>query len=68
MEEDWVMVHQTGQEFHAEMLKKMLADHDITAVVMNKKDSSYKTFGDIEIYVKEENLLRAKTLIKEFET
>jgi autotransporter translocation and assembly factor TamB len=66
MEKGWMMVWTVEKEYFAELIKKMLADHDIQAVSINKKDSSYTTFGDIEIYVKEENHLKARTLIKEF--
>jgi hypothetical protein len=34
---------------------------------MNKKDSSYQTFGDIEVYVAIENLEKAKEMLKELD-
>lgn len=67
MEEGWVLVYRVGQMYFAELIKQMLADNEIQAVTINKKDSSYMTFGDIEIYVREENRLKARTLIEEFE-
>ncbi len=67
MEKGWMMVWTVQKEYFAELIKKMLADNDIQAVSINKKDSSYTSFGDIEIYVKEEHHLKARTLIKEFE-
>jgi hypothetical protein len=67
MEEGWVHVYNVGQRYFAELIKQMLADHNIQAVLLDKKDSAYTTFGEIEIYVREENQLRARNLIKEFE-
>lgn len=51
----------------AELAKQMLADHDIEAVVINKRDSSYNAFGDIEVCVNRDNMIKALLLIKEFE-
>lgn len=67
MEKDWVLAYQTGQDYKAAMLKEVLADHNIEAVIMNKKDSSYK-FGDIEVYVNRKDILRAKMLVEKFES
>ena len=63
MEKDWVKIYSTGQEYLAGILKDMLMEHNIEAVVMNKQDSSYLSFGDIELYVKSENAIKAKYLI-----
>ena len=49
---DWVKVHETEKVSEAEILKGRLEDHDIDAVIMNKRDSSIQTFGQVEIYVK----------------
>jgi hypothetical protein len=67
MDKDWVVVYSIGQQHLAEMAKKMLADHNITSVIINKKDSSYLSFGDIELYVRKEDEDKAKSLIKDFE-
>jgi hypothetical protein len=67
MEKDWVIVYSTDKPFQVELLKLFLEDHDVETVIINKMDSSYKTFGDIEVYVRRDNILLAKKLIKEFE-
>ncbi|SVC34268.1 uncharacterized protein METZ01_LOCUS287122 [marine metagenome] len=36
---------------------------DILTISLNKKDSSYLVFGEIELYVKKENVILAKNLI-----
>ena len=67
MEKDWVTVFTTNQAYLAEMIKDVLADNDIKAVIINKQDSVYVTIGDIEIYVKAENVIRAKFLINKLQ-
>jgi hypothetical protein len=67
MEKGWVQIYATDKMFQAELFKQVLTDHDIEAVIINKMDSSYKSFGEIEVYVKNDNAIRAKMLAKEFE-
>ena len=68
MEKDWVQVYSTDKMFQAEIFKQVLADHEIEAVIINKMDSSYKSFGEIEIYVKNVHVIKAKMLAKEFDS
>ncbi len=68
MEKDWIQVYSTDKMFQAEILKQVLADHEIEAVIINKMDSSYKSFGEIEIYVKNVHVIKAKMLAKEFDS
>jgi hypothetical protein len=45
-------------------VKALLAGEDIEAVILDKKDSSYTVFGEIELYVQPENENLAVELIK----
>ncbi|MCK9206919.1 MAG: DUF2007 domain-containing protein, partial [Salinivirgaceae bacterium] len=63
MESDWVIAYSTSKPYLAEMAKDMLEDHDIDCVVLNQQDSIY-FFGDIDILVKPDDLIRAKFLLK----
>lgn len=63
MEKGWVSVFITDEEFVAELAKGLLEENDIQFVLLNKRDSSY-LFGYIEIFVKRENAIRAKYLLK----
>lgn len=67
MEKDWVIVYTTNKLYQAELFREVLGDHEIGSFVINKMDSSYR-FGNIEVYVKIENILKAKMLVKEFES
>lgn len=67
MDTNWTTIYSTDQLYIAELAKQMLMDNGIEAVVVNKRDSTYNTFGDIEVYVKRDHVIRALKLIKEFE-
>ncbi|MFA6403798.1 MAG: DUF2007 domain-containing protein [Salinivirgaceae bacterium] len=64
MESNWIIIFTTGKLYLAEMAKAILEDNDIEVIVMNKQDSFY-LIGDIEVYVKPEDVIRAKFLIKD---
>ena len=67
MEKGWVIAYTTRLEYQAEIFKEVLRDHGITAQVINKMDSTYGSFGDIEVYVPDTQILKSKMLVKEFE-
>jgi hypothetical protein len=66
MEKGWAKIWETSDEIRIEIARQVLADNDIEAIVINKKDSFYR-FGDIEIYVSQDNILKAKQLLKVLE-
>ena len=66
MEQQWIKIYTTNNIYHAEMIKKMLADNEIESFIINKMDSSY-FFGDIEIYTLPDLVMRSKLLIDKFE-
>jgi hypothetical protein len=66
MTQDQVHIYSIGNVYQAELIKQMLTDHNIHSFLVNKQDSAYK-FGDIEIYVHRDDVIRAKMLIQEFE-
>ena len=68
MEKDWVIVYSTNQIYLAEIAKQVLADNGMNSIIINKKDSSYNDFGDIELYVDCDFVNKAKALIKEIES
>ena len=47
MEKDWKLVYFTGEEYQALIAKEVLADNGIESVIINHRDSSYTTFGDV---------------------
>ena len=57
------MIYSTAQEHMANLLIVKLKANDIEAVILNQKDSMYNAFGFFEIYVKAEDVVRAKYII-----
>ena len=41
MEKDWIKIATYTNAFEAEIVRQMLVENSIPAVVLNKKDSSY---------------------------
>ena len=67
MASDLVKIYSAGKLYVAELIKQMLSDHSIQSFIVNKQDSAYK-FGDIELFVHRDDVMKAKMLIREFET
>ncbi|MFZ5940269.1 MAG: putative signal transducing protein [Bacteroidota bacterium] len=66
MNEELVCVYITGKDYLSTLLRQILTDNDIESYAINKQDSSYQ-FGDIEVYVHRDDVIRAKRIIAEFE-
>ena len=54
MEKSWKKIYFSGDEFRVLMARDLLAENGINAVIMNQKDSSYTSFGDVELYIEEQ--------------
>ena len=67
MEKGWIIAYTTRQAYQAEIFKQVLSDHEIQAQIINKMDSTYQSFGEIEVYVHHTQFLKAKMLVEEFE-
>lgn len=63
---DQVHIYSIGNPYRADLVRQMLSDHEIQSFIINKQDSVYM-FGDIELYVHRDHVIRAKRLIQEFE-
>jgi len=51
MEKNWVKIYKSTNFYQSEIVKQMLLQHKIEAVLLNKQDSSYRSFGNVEVYV-----------------
>ena len=65
MGKNWINIFKSANPIEAEIIKPMLEENNITAVMLNKQDSSYNMFGSIDLYVKEESRTIALQLINE---
>ena len=61
---NWQTVFKTSIAHQADIVKAVLADHDIQSVIINKKDSSY-LFGLIEVNAASENVMKSLKIIEE---
>ena len=65
MEEDWTEIFLTAHEYKANMAKDILENAGLKAVIINRQDSAYKSFGDYMVYVEKNDEQKALELIKE---
>jgi len=62
--ENWNKVFDSRKMHEAEIVKGVLMENDIPAIVINKQDSSYH-FGFYEVLVEKENIIRAIKIIQD---
>ena len=67
MASEQVHIYSVETPYLADLVRQMLVEHDIPSFIINKQDSFYK-FGEIELYVNRDHVIRAKKLIAEFES
>ncbi|GGH10663.1 DUF2007 domain-containing protein [Sphingobacterium alkalisoli] len=65
MENDWTKIRTYNNAIESEIVKQMLEEHGLKAVLLNKQDSSY-LFGRIELYVPQEEVQEAESLINDY--
>ena len=65
MEKDWKQVFLSGELYQAEIARELLSNNGVNAVIMNQKDSSYTSFGDVEVYVNQKDEAKALEILKE---
>lgn len=62
--ENWIKVFETETQVRAEIVKGVLEEHGIHAVVLNKKETIYKIFGTYQVLVQRESLISASTIVQ----
>ena len=60
---DWIKIYKTGRLIDAELIKTILIDHGIEAIVVNQIDSSI-LFGEAKVYCQPQNEEEAREIIK----
>lgn len=63
MEKGWIKIQTYTDTVRGEMDKQILEESGISAVLLNKKDSSFM-FGKIDLYVHEQDGGQAQRLIQ----
>jgi len=63
MEKDWEKVFVSGNIQEAYMIKALLEEGEIEVVELNQQDSSYPVFGEINLYVHRDNIMKSMQII-----
>ena len=58
MEKDWIKIFTSTDFYRSEIVKQMLIENDIDAVLMNKQLSGYN-IGSVEVYIHQEDFSKA---------
>ncbi len=64
MTDNWQKIYSSSWEHKLKILQAVLKEQGIQSVIMNKKDSAY-LFGEIELYVQANDVLKSKQIIKD---
>ena len=59
MEKNWIKIFTSTNYYQAVMVKQMLIENQIDTVLLNKQDSSHQTFGNIEVYIHQQDFSNA---------
>lgn len=62
--QNWIKVFEDGKQIRAEIVKGVLEENEIQAVVLSKKETIYQIFGTYEVLVKREDAIKATKLIQ----
>jgi len=62
---DWQKVFSSKNPFQAELVRDILEGNDFQAITLNKQDSAYGVFGEVEVYVPRISVLPALKIIKD---
>ncbi|MCE7056924.1 DUF2007 domain-containing protein [Algoriphagus sp. AGSA1] len=62
--ENWNKVFESAMQVRAEIVKGILEEHQIQAVVLNKKETVYQIFGNFEVHVQQEDMMRATNIVQ----
>ncbi len=66
---NWQKIYGTNNLPQAEIIRSLLQEHDIQAIILNKRDSAYNLFGEVEVHVLRKEVIKAIQLLKhELET
>ena len=62
MTKGWVKIYTSFDFFKSEIVRQVLIDHEIEAVILDKQGFPYK-LGDVEVYIHEANFDKAIEII-----
>ncbi|SEF77628.1 putative signal transducing protein [Algoriphagus boritolerans] len=60
----WIKVFEDQNQIRAEIVKGVLEENGIAAVLMNKKETAYQVLGTYEVLVSQGDVIAAMQLIQ----
>lgn len=61
----WSKIYESKKPYRAEIVKDILEQKGIKAIIMDKKDSAYDIFGQMEVHVEAKEVLNALKIIED---
>ncbi len=61
----WSKVYESKKPYRAEIVKDVLEQNGIQTIIMDRKDSAYNIFGQLEVHVGVEEVLNALKIIED---
>lgn len=62
MEAGWVKIYTSSNFFKSELVRQVLIDHEIEAIILNKQGFPYQ-IGEVEVYIHEADFQQALEVI-----
>lgn len=62
MEQNWIKIYTSHDFFKSEIVRQILIDNGIEAVIIDKQGFPYQ-FGEVEVYIHQDNFQQAIELI-----
>jgi len=62
METGWVKIYTSADFFKSELVRQVLIDHEIEAIIINKQGFPYR-IGEVEVYIHEDDFQKALEII-----
>ena len=65
MNNNWIKIYSSSQQYLVEIAKGVLQENGIESVILNKKDSAYNMWGEVELYANPQTAQEAMSIIKQ---
>lgn len=63
MDKNWACVYSSMLLHNVELMRNILEENNLEAVVVNKQDSFYPSIGEIELFVRRDSFIAARKLV-----
>lgn len=67
MDKNWAKIYATDADYKVDIARNILNEVEIQSVIVDKKDSAYGVFGEIELYVQRQNVIKALHILSKKE-